>query len=128
MNWTEQAACSEIPTEMFFIDKGVSAQTREVKMILKVCESCPVSQICLETALQLEGNCGQSNRHGIWGGLLPAQRYKLAKSSTKPKENLCKKRLHEMTPENSFLDSGYVGCRACKKTSRAKYKSRVRSR
>lgn len=42
-----------------------------------VCRQCPVRQPCLAVALRREGDASARERHGIWGGLTPVQRYAL---------------------------------------------------
>ena len=50
----------------------------------RICEECPVSGFCLEIGLD--------EKWGMWGGLTPDERYKLAKSPKLPKERLEKRR------------------------------------
>ena len=61
--WRELAACRGIDLEVFFPERGESAEPAR-----RVCAACPVRQPCLEYAI--------SNRitHGIWGGLTERER------------------------------------------------------
>lgn len=126
-DWTEDAACKGIPTEMYFPDQGTSLNSTEVRMLLRICGQCPVTSECLSEALELEGNCGRGRRFGIWGGKTPQERHKIVKGARKSKlrdDNLCPKGLHEMTPDNTYINpvSEYRECRACRTVQREKYK------
>lgn len=44
------------------------------KKALKVCEACPAKDKCLSWALSIER---PGNRHGVWGGTIPAERQAL---------------------------------------------------
>jgi WhiB family redox-sensing transcriptional regulator len=61
--WRELAACRGAGLELFFPERGESAEPAR-----RVCAACPVRQPCLDYAI--------SNRitHGIWGGLTERER------------------------------------------------------
>jgi WhiB family transcriptional regulator, redox-sensing transcriptional regulator len=61
--WRELAACRSFDLEVFFPERGESAEPAR-----QVCAACPVRQPCLDYAI--------SNRimHGIWGGLTERER------------------------------------------------------
>ena len=61
--WRELAACRGTDLEVFFPERGESAEPAR-----RVCAACPVRQPCLDYAI--------SNRitHGIWGGLTERER------------------------------------------------------
>ena len=61
--WRELAACRGADLEVFFPERGESAQVAR-----QVCAACPVRQPCLDYAI--------ANRivHGIWGGLTERER------------------------------------------------------
>lgn len=125
MQWTLDAACNGIPTEMFYLEKSVSSNSTEARMVLKLCAGCPVRQQCLDTAMQMEGNAAANHRYGIWGGMTPRQRSRLAKQLfPKPRRDprFCQKQLHEMTTENTYFDSRNKRlCRACRAASHKRY-------
>lgn len=126
-DWTEDAACIGIPTDLYFPEQGTSANATDVKMLLRICGECTVASECLAEALELEGDCGRNRRFGIWGGKTPQQRHKMVKGARKQKrrdDNLCPKGLHEMTPENTYTNpvSELRECRACRTIQRDKYK------
>lgn len=127
LDWMLDAACVGIPTEMFYPEQSVSAQTVEVKALVGICFTCPVQRECLEQALLLEGDAGRRNRHGIWGGKTPNQRHKISLLRERTR-NRCK-RGHEFTAENTYIipSSGYRECRVCRSEKRKKYKQRARS-
>jgi WhiB family redox-sensing transcriptional regulator len=61
--WRELAACRGVHLEVFFPERGGSAESAR-----QVCATCPVRQPCLDYAI--------TNRitHGIWGGLTERER------------------------------------------------------
>ena len=61
--WRELAACRGADLELFFPERGESADPAR-----RICTSCPVRQPCLDYAI--------TNRivHGIWGGLTERER------------------------------------------------------
>jgi hypothetical protein len=61
--WRELAACRGTDLEVFFPERGESAEPAR-----QVCAACPVRQPCLDYAI--------SNRivHGVWGGLTERER------------------------------------------------------
>lgn len=65
-DWRDDGICNTIDPEIWFPDKGGS--TREAK---KVCARCPVTEQCLEYALE------RDERFGIWGGKSERDRRKI---------------------------------------------------
>ena len=64
-DWQQDAACRDLPTEMFFHpdgERGPRRRNRE-NAAKAVCASCPVMMACREQALALQ------EPYGIWGGL-----------------------------------------------------------
>jgi WhiB family transcriptional regulator, redox-sensing transcriptional regulator len=61
--WRELAACRGTDLEVFFPERGESAEPAR-----RICAACPVRQACLDYAI--------TNRivHGIWGGLTERER------------------------------------------------------
>lgn len=53
------------------LDKAALARARAV------CETCPVRTQCYSAALEEEAGAAESRRHGIRGGVTPAQRYSI---------------------------------------------------
>jgi WhiB family redox-sensing transcriptional regulator len=58
VGWRHRAACHGAELEVFFPDRGQSADRAR-----QICASCPVREPCLEYALR------HGIVHGIWGGL-----------------------------------------------------------
>lgn len=71
------AACSTAgldPDEWFPIAAQAARARAEASRALAVCTLCPVRAECLEMSFRQWGNAGQ---HGIWGGLVEADRESL---------------------------------------------------
>lgn len=65
MTWQDQARCQGTPIGVFYADGHyVTARAQ------KLCESCPVSEECLEYALENED-------YGTWAGTTPIERKKI---------------------------------------------------
>ena len=75
-HWAERAACRRVDTELFFPSAGAPwDQARRAKGI---CAGCPVRIECLDSAMAYEGSVHAQLRYGIFGGLDPNQRGRLA--------------------------------------------------
>ena len=77
-NWARSAACVGVNPEVFYpkTTGGGSIRSREaVNRAKTICASCPVRKECLEDALTGEI---PSYRFGVWGGLTPQERAKVA--------------------------------------------------
>ena len=48
-----------------------------------ICRRCPVETDCLDEAMDAETYRLTSDRHGIWGGKTPQQRYAMYRSQTR---------------------------------------------
>lgn len=62
--WEEQAACRGTDPNLFFPERGETAQAAK-----EVCEACPVRQACLAAHLH--------EPEGVWGGTTPQQRRRI---------------------------------------------------
>ncbi|MEU9000495.1 WhiB family transcriptional regulator [Streptomyces sp. NPDC048551] len=72
--WTGKAVCATVDPDLMYPDRGnkpAYAQARQV------CAVCPVIGQCLAEAMDLEGAAGKDHRHGVRGGLSPAERAEL---------------------------------------------------
>jgi WhiB family transcriptional regulator, redox-sensing transcriptional regulator len=67
-SWSGLAACRHVDPELFFPVTESGPAQRQVAQAKAVCSRCPVTQFCLDYALE--------NRqvHGIWGGTTEAER------------------------------------------------------
>lgn len=68
MIWREQAACLNLPIELFFPLESKSFSYDDGK---EVCKICPVKKDCLIDALETEIS---TNMYGLRGGLTPKYR------------------------------------------------------
>jgi WhiB family redox-sensing transcriptional regulator len=66
--WMAQGNCVHEPPSTFFPSDGVG-----VEIARRICQGCPVQQLCLEYAL--------ANRieHGVWGGCSERERRRIQK-------------------------------------------------
>jgi WhiB family redox-sensing transcriptional regulator len=70
--WQEHARCRDLDVEMFFPEKGRAARSAK-----RVCMECAVRVECLEYALR------RREPEGVWGGLTPTERRRLARERGK---------------------------------------------
>ena len=84
LSWFEQAVCQEFEPEWWFPTRkqGLHGSDSAVQRALSVCSQCSVAQQCREFALKLEWGQASGTRFGIFGGMLPEQRYVLSKVLT----------------------------------------------
>lgn len=66
--WMGQGNCRNYPPGVFFPSDGVG-----VDRARRICASCPVSESCLEYALE------QRIDHGVWGGCSERERRRILK-------------------------------------------------
>jgi WhiB family redox-sensing transcriptional regulator len=69
-DWHRQAACKGADPDLFFPERG----TRRPVQALAYCESCPVRQECLASALKV------ATTTGVWGGTTGQARKGLRRS------------------------------------------------
>jgi WhiB family transcriptional regulator, redox-sensing transcriptional regulator len=66
--WRLEAACQQLPTELFFpIGHGPRAEA-QTKLAKSICNTCPVRAQCLEYAL------GANAQYGVFGGMAEEER------------------------------------------------------
>jgi len=72
-DWMATGNCRDEPPATFFPNDGVG-----VEVAKRICSDCPVSERCLEYALE--------NRidHGVWGGTSERQRRRILKARRLP--------------------------------------------
>jgi len=61
-----EAACKELPTELFFPDSREMEETQK-QMLVKICLQCPIFKSCLEYSLNVKVD-------GIWAGTTAQER------------------------------------------------------
>lgn len=76
LKWPD-APCTLFGDDVFFPE---TANRSTVARAAAICKLCPHSQECLEAAMLMERGLHRSYRHGVWGGLSPNGRHKLALS------------------------------------------------
>ena len=70
---TGKARCADSaldPDEWFPVSPGVDMARRQAADAIAVCTDCPVRAECLGLSLRY----WQIGQHGVWGGLVPAER------------------------------------------------------
>ncbi|MBD3550818.1 WhiB family transcriptional regulator [Streptomyces sp. SP18CM02] len=67
-DWRYSAACAEVDPELFFPARAENRPLAQVAEAKKVCAGCPVSQQCLDWALETRQDSG------VWGGLSENER------------------------------------------------------
>ena len=76
-----EAACSSMPEavadRVFF-----STDARERRYAVGVCGGCPVREACLRMALDAERGTGVYERHGVFGGLTPIERFRMQRDAS----------------------------------------------
>ena len=73
--WYRDAACRDLPTDVFYPESACAASWAVAK---RVCDRCPVWSECLSEALTHEGIVAPTGRHGMWGGWTPDERSEAA--------------------------------------------------
>lgn len=74
-DWRDDAACLGVPTELFYARRPGEVTLKKVKAI---CDSCPVREICLDTAMAEERRVGTGEPFGYRGGKSARERNILA--------------------------------------------------
>ena len=76
-----EAACSSMPEavadRVFF-----STDPRDRRYAVGVCGGCPVREACLQMALDAERGTGLYERHGVFGGLTPIERFRMQRDAS----------------------------------------------
>jgi hypothetical protein len=83
MNWYENRdrACYDADTEIWYPDPQNHSA---VAYAVKLCNTCPVRQACLDDQMAFEQGLGKISRVGIFGGLTPRERFDLERSGQTP--------------------------------------------
>jgi len=67
-DWRAAGACRTADPELFFPVAVGAAASPQVTRALRICDSCPVKQDCLDFAMRTR------EAAGIWGGTTPEER------------------------------------------------------
>lgn len=73
----DRARCPEVGAEWFFADDEDRERPSMYQAAKKVCNTCPVADLCLSLAMDYEGDSDRHNRSGVWGGMTPSERAEL---------------------------------------------------
>lgn len=68
-----EVPCMSAP-DIYFIDIDNRETYANTKMAIKLCQECPVKNICLNYAIDAQ------EMYGVWGGLSPHQRKELTRN------------------------------------------------
>ncbi|WP_199039108.1 WhiB family transcriptional regulator [Glycomyces salinus] len=75
MDWRHQAVCRDEDPELFFPIGDTGPALTQVEQAKSVCRRCPVTESCLQWALET----GQDA--GVWGGMSEMERRELKRRS-----------------------------------------------
>lgn len=80
-DWMSQGTCSQSG----FADLWFSPLPTDQRDASEIClKTCPVQELCLDWAMTIERYYPDRwQRHGIWGGMTPAERRHLAKATSR---------------------------------------------
>ena len=65
-DWMSQVKCRELDPAVFFPSDGIGVQVAQ-----RICADCPVSEACLQYALE------ERVDHGVWGGKSERERRRI---------------------------------------------------
>jgi WhiB family redox-sensing transcriptional regulator len=71
LDWMRRAACKGQPDAIFFPDHEEDGEQFDYTTARHICAGCPVRAECLAYAVEL------NVRHGMFAGLIPAERANL---------------------------------------------------
>lgn len=100
MSWREQAACHGVNPDVFFPPPGAN----QYAAARRYCARCPVSEDCLEFELKAEQGCGLGERHGMYGGATPNERWKFRRRTCTCE--ICGKVFSSPTPAQRVCPDG----------------------
>lgn len=79
-SWRDDATCVGINPELWFPASYISdVGVFQAATAISICVRCPVRLACLDEAMAVEGGQHHSYRDGVFGGLVPQDRYALYK-------------------------------------------------
>lgn len=116
--WVSRALCAGVEDpDMFFPDVADSVSAFRSRMI---CESCPVNLEYAEYSIRTHQG------HGIWGGFTEMERREIRRTGVIPplRPRMCRRGLHELTPENVYPPGHRRVCRQCRNDAEARTRRR----
>lgn len=85
------APCTQDDPDLSFPYDGERAQsyTPRIEAAKRLCQQCPATQraACLELAMDAEGMAPAESRWGVFGGLEPSERARLARRQNRPSKS-----------------------------------------
>lgn len=83
--WTKRSACLS-PEGVEAHDEAFEkpGSKRSVDKAKAFCAECSVRELCLEDAMDREGDLAASNRYGVFGGLSPNERHNKYRRANQP--------------------------------------------
>jgi hypothetical protein len=88
--WHEQGICNKHPDpDLWHYENARFADEQKLQVLrsveaIKICNTCPVKNKCLEEGLQPDNIQYWGGWGSIWGGLLMSERYKLLTNRDNP--------------------------------------------
>ena len=77
MDWRSRAACLSVDPELFFPIGNTGPAVVQVTEAKRVCNSCTVSETCLQWAIE------NHQDSGVWGGLSEEERRSLKRRAAR---------------------------------------------
>ena len=77
MDWRHHATCQDVDPELFFPIGNTGPALLQIAEAKQVCRRCPVSEYCLEWAIE----SGQDA--GVWGGMSEDERRALKRRASR---------------------------------------------
>jgi WhiB family transcriptional regulator, redox-sensing transcriptional regulator len=79
LRWQEAGACRDADLRLFFSPDGdeesgvepAAERRRRLRKAIRICEQCPVRQVCRRYALE------NGEKFGVWGGLTETERRRI---------------------------------------------------
>ena len=75
--WQVDALCAQVDPELWFPDGSAPHSSQPTQDAIAMCHRCPVIADCRAFAMAAEASKHWKNRYGIYGGLLPIERYSI---------------------------------------------------
>lgn len=113
----DAAFCIGHNPEIWYADRKTPYDRDARAFALALCKDCPVRQVCLDAALEAEGEVTKHSRFGIRGGLTPSQRARLRPPS-KPSGRVLKPCPSEAAYRR-HIRAGEKACAGCLAANRA---------
>jgi len=98
-DWRQHAACRDADPELFFPPPLGANLAPRMRQVRELCDPCPVREQCLRFVLDFEGDARREDRHGIFAGTTPRQRWAMWRCNTGRCQHPQHRRDGQPTPE-----------------------------